>query len=88
MNAHLETELTQMPIIQSRLLRKLAESRNDPARQRVLGWLKDIDYERLSAFGFTSEDIAALRRRTVSGIWKAARGLQELEFDQEKTMTQ
>jgi hypothetical protein len=64
-NAHLETELTQMPIIQSRLLRRLVDSRNDPARQRVLGWFKDIDDERLSTFGFTSEDIAALRRHTV-----------------------
>ena len=54
-----------MPIIQSGLLRRLVGFRNDPARQRVLGWLKDIGDERLSAFGFTSEDIAALRRHTL-----------------------
>jgi hypothetical protein len=50
-----------MPMVQSKLLRRLVGSRNDPAKQRVLSWLKDIDDERLSAFGFTSEDIAALR---------------------------
>jgi hypothetical protein len=65
MNAHLDTELTQMPIVQLRLLRRLVDSRNDPARQHALGWLKDIGDERLSAFGFTPEYIAALRRHTV-----------------------
>jgi uncharacterized protein YjiS (DUF1127 family) len=45
----------------SSLVRRLVEARDDPAKQRVRAWLRDIDDRRLSDFGLTREDIAVLR---------------------------
>jgi hypothetical protein len=45
----------------SSLVRRLVQAQDDPTKQRVLAWLRDLDDERLSGFGLTSEDIAILR---------------------------
>jgi hypothetical protein len=43
------------------LVRRLILAKDDPAKQRIRAWLSDIDDDRLSCLGLTSEDIAALR---------------------------
>lgn len=45
----------------SSLVRRLAAATDDPAKERVRGWLAAIDDERLSAFGLTAVEIATLR---------------------------
>jgi len=45
----------------SSLVRRLVQARDDPAKQRIRGWLGDIDDERLASFGLTPEDIVLLR---------------------------
>jgi hypothetical protein len=45
----------------SSLVRRLVQARDDPAKERIRGWLRDIDDERLLNFGLTREDIAILR---------------------------
>ena len=49
------------PIARSSLVRRLVLAKDDAAKQRIRAWLSDIDDERLSYLGLTSEDIAALR---------------------------
>jgi len=42
-------------------VRRLVHAKDDPAKQRIRGWLSDIDDKRLLSFGLTPEDIALLR---------------------------
>lgn len=46
---------------ESALVRRLVQARDDPVKERVLGWLADIDDARLQEVGFTRRDIAILR---------------------------
>jgi hypothetical protein len=46
----------------SSLVRRLALAQNDAAKERIRGWLRAMDDERLLAFGLTPDDIALLRR--------------------------
>jgi hypothetical protein len=50
---------SQIP--QSSFVRRLLQANNDPAKQRVLAWLLEIDDARLLGFGLTPEDIVILR---------------------------
>ena len=45
----------------SSLVRRPVQAKDDPAKQRIRGWLSDIDDKRLLSFGLTPEDIALLR---------------------------
>jgi hypothetical protein len=45
----------------SSLVRRLVQSKDDPAKQRIRRWLSDISDERLLSLGLTPEDIALLR---------------------------
>jgi hypothetical protein len=46
----------------SSLVRRLAQAQDDPAKQRIRAWLREIDDEQLSSsLGLTPEDIAILR---------------------------
>jgi hypothetical protein len=45
----------------SSLVRRLVQARDDSAKQRIRGWLSDINDERLLSVGLTPEDIALLR---------------------------
>jgi hypothetical protein len=47
--------------VKSRLVRRLVEASDDPAKQRIRRLLVDIDDERLLRFGLTPDDIVALR---------------------------
>jgi hypothetical protein len=47
----------------SGLVRRLVNAEHDPGKKRVRQWLSNIDDRRLSQFGLTPEDIAALRGR-------------------------
>ena len=47
--------------VKSRLVRRLVQASDDPAKQRVRRLLVDIDDERLLGFGLTPDDIVALR---------------------------
>ena len=58
--------------VKSRLVRRLAQASDDPAKQRVRRLLVDIDDERLLRFGLTPDDIVALR-----GAPESARGYDE-----------
>ena len=52
----------------SSLVRRLAQAQDDPAKQRIRAWLREIDDEQLStSLGLTPEDIAILR----STDWRA-----------------
>jgi hypothetical protein len=51
----------------SSLVRRLAQAKDDPAKQRIRRWLSDINDERLLSFGLTPEDIALLRGTRGSG---------------------
>ena len=46
----------------SSLVRRLVWAQNDPAKERIRSWLRDMDDERLLRFGLTHDDIALLRR--------------------------
>lgn len=46
----------------SALVKRLIGARNDPAKERIRGWLIEIDDARLLDFGLTPTDIAALRK--------------------------
>jgi hypothetical protein len=48
-------------IPQSSFVRRLLRANNDPAKQRVLAWLLEIDDARLLRFGLTPEDVIILR---------------------------
>ena len=45
----------------SSLVRRLVAAENDPGKRRVRAWLTELDDDRLSDLGLTSEDIAILR---------------------------
>jgi hypothetical protein len=46
----------------SNLVRRLVQAQDDPAKQRIRAWLREIDDEQLSSsLGLTPEDIAVLR---------------------------
>ena len=45
----------------SSLVRRLAQARDDPGKQRLRAWLRNLDDEQLSSLGLTHEDIAILR---------------------------
>ena len=47
--------------VRSGLVRRLGLAKDDPAKRRIRRWLSDINDERLSRFGLTTEDIALLR---------------------------
>jgi uncharacterized protein YjiS (DUF1127 family) len=49
------------PRAKSSLVRRLVAAENDPAKRRIRAWLTELDDERLSGLGLTSEDIAILR---------------------------
>jgi hypothetical protein len=43
-------------------VRRLAQAQDDPAKQRIRAWLREIDDEQLSSsLGLTPEDITILR---------------------------
>jgi hypothetical protein len=46
---------------ESSLVRRLVRAKDDPAKQRIRAWLRDIDDERLRRFGLSAADIAMLR---------------------------
>jgi hypothetical protein len=46
----------------SSLVRRLVQARNDPAKERIRAWLRDLDDGQLSSLGLTPEDISVLRR--------------------------
>jgi hypothetical protein len=45
----------------SSFVRRLLQATNDPAKQRILALLNEIDDARLLGFGLTPEDIVILR---------------------------
>jgi len=45
----------------SSLVRRLVRAENDAVKEQVRGWLIAIDDQQLLNFGFTTEEIAALR---------------------------
>jgi hypothetical protein len=49
------------PNCQSPLVRRLALAKDDPAKRRVRALLREIDDERLRAFGLTDQDINVCR---------------------------
>jgi hypothetical protein len=51
----------------SSLVRRLVQTRDELAKQRIRRWLSEIDDERLLSFGLTPEDIALLRGSGGSG---------------------
>jgi uncharacterized protein YjiS (DUF1127 family) len=46
----------------SSLVRRLVRAHDDPCKQRVRAWLRELDDEQLASFGLTPEDILVLRR--------------------------
>jgi hypothetical protein len=50
-----------VPPLQTGFLRRLLRPHDDPAKQRVLAWLLEIDDARLIRFGLTPEDVVILR---------------------------
>jgi hypothetical protein len=49
------------PTNPSSFVRRLIAAQDDPAKQRIRDWLREVDDERLKGFGLTPEDIAILR---------------------------
>jgi uncharacterized protein YjiS (DUF1127 family) len=45
----------------SSLVRRLVQAQDDPGKQRIRAWLRELDDEQLSNLGLTAEDIHALR---------------------------
>ena len=45
----------------SSLVRRLVQAHDDPAKQRIRAWLRDLDDGQLSSLGLTPEDISILR---------------------------
>jgi len=45
----------------SRLVRGLVRAHDDPAKQRIRAWLRELDDEQLASLGLTPEDILVLR---------------------------
>ena len=54
------------PKAKSSLVRRLVAAQNDPAKRRIRAWLTELDDERLSGLGLTSEDIAIMRGTTIA----------------------
>ena len=58
-------DITARPVerlkCQSSLVRRLVQAQDDPAKQRIRVWLKDLDDKKLSGIGLTPEDIVVLR---------------------------
>jgi hypothetical protein len=48
-------------IAQSSLVRRLVQAQDDPAKQRIRAWLRDLDDRQLSDLGLVADDIAVLR---------------------------
>jgi hypothetical protein len=48
-------------VARSSFVRRLLQAHNDPAKQRVLAWLLEIDDARLMRFGLAPEDVVILR---------------------------
>jgi hypothetical protein len=67
----------------STLVRRLVRARNDPGKERIRGWLIDLDDAQLqSRLGLTLEDIALLRGGGPSEI--RVRGFFEYQTDRLK----
>jgi uncharacterized protein YjiS (DUF1127 family) len=45
----------------SSLVRRLIQAQDDPGKQRIRAWLRELDDEQLSSIGLTREDINVLR---------------------------
>ena len=45
----------------SSLVRRLIQARDDPGKDRIRGWLRNLSHEQLSGLGLTFEDITVLR---------------------------
>src|SRR5262245_58395135 len=43
------------------LVRRLVQARDDPGKQRIRAWLRELDDEQLASLGLTREDILVLR---------------------------
>ena len=50
-----------VPLSQSSFVRRLLLARDDAVKQRVLGWLMEMDDARLRGFGLAIADITILR---------------------------
>ena len=50
-----------VPLPQSSFVRRLLLARDDAVKQRVLGWLMEMDDARLRGFGLSIADITILR---------------------------
>lgn len=55
------------PVTKSSFVHSLLQARDDATKRRVLGWLLEIDDDRLLGFGLTPEDIALLRGTAARG---------------------
>jgi hypothetical protein len=67
----------------STLVRRLVRARNDPGKERIHGWLIDLDDAQLqSRLGLTLEDIALLRGGGPGEI--RVRGFSEYQTDRLK----
>jgi hypothetical protein len=51
------------PVPESSFLRRLLRANDDPAKQRCLAWLIEIDDRRLLEFGLSSRELAILRKK-------------------------
>jgi uncharacterized protein YjiS (DUF1127 family) len=47
--------------VRSGLVRRLVQAHDDPGKQRIRAWLRELDDEQLSSLGLTPEDIHVLR---------------------------
>ena len=47
--------------VQSGLVRRLVQAQDDPGKQRIRAWLRELDDGQLSSLGLTPEDIHVLR---------------------------
>jgi hypothetical protein len=45
----------------SSLVHRLARAHDDPGKQRIRAWLRELDDEQLTSLGLTPEDILVLR---------------------------
>jgi uncharacterized protein YjiS (DUF1127 family) len=45
----------------SSLVRRLVQAHDDPGKERIRAWLRELDDEQLASFGLTREDILVLR---------------------------
>jgi uncharacterized protein YjiS (DUF1127 family) len=47
--------------VRSGLVRRLVQAQDDPGKQRIRAWLRELDDGQLSSLGLTPEDIYVLR---------------------------